>query len=271
MRGLSSATTQIHENATVQDREMPPFTSPEVNPFFSLTGLSPTQAFGLNYQENYCYRYERLVFDGLTPSQFHQSNQCGGRQLATVVTRDSNRFSRNDLLVIDRSRNDEIITTIYNAFITTDKPWEHRQSNRRRRSFDIDVTDHVKNHLDSNTIDFEVISFGSRRVGNSGRVKNVYKPFSEFVKAEGGKKIKVHADFFSSYYPELRVCNLDVTVEFLNKDGTYNGNVSLGSNGRNVKIKNPFRISRKLNNFVFKSSAINIGYDPSCHVHVRRR
>merc|ERR1711874_759246 len=196
LRGLSSATTQIRENATVQDREMPPFTSPEVNPFFSLTGLSPTQAFGLNYQENYCYRYERLVFDGLTPSQFHQSNQCGGRQLATVVTRDSNRFSRNDLLVIDRSRNDEIITTIYNAFITTDKPWEHRQSNRRRRSFDIDVTDHVKNHLDSNTIDFEVISFGSRRVGNSGRVKNVYKPFSEFVTAEGGKKIKVHADYF---------------------------------------------------------------------------
>ena len=42
--------------------------------------------------------------------------------------------------------------------------------------------------------------------------------------------------------------------------------------GTHVEIENPFQISRKLNNFVFKSfSAINIGYDPSCHVHVRKQ
>ena len=251
---------------------MPPFTSPAINPFFDQTGLNPTQAFGLNYRENYCYRYDRLVFAGLSPSEFLESNQCGSRQVATVVTRDSNRFTRNDLLIIDRSKDDEIIATVHNAFITTDKPWEHKQSNGRRRSFDIDVTDHLDNHLDSNTIDFEVISYSSSRVGLDVRVENVYKPFSEFVTPEGGKKIKVHVDYFSSYYPELRVCNLDVTVEFLNKDGTYNRDVFLEYDGRNIEMENPFQISRKLNNFVFKSfSPINIGYDPLCHVHVRKQ
>ena len=71
------------------------------------------------------------------------------------------------------------------------------------------------------------------------------------------------------HFSELRVCNLVtlVTVEFLNNDGTYNGDVSLENDGTNGEIENPFQISRKLNNFVFKSdSAINIGYDPSCHI-----
>ena len=260
------------ENSTVQDRAMPPFTSPEVNPFFSLTGLNPTQAFGLNYRDNLCYSYDRLVFDGLTPAEFLESNQCGARQLATIVTRDSNIFTRNDLLIIDRSKNDEIIATVHNAFITTDKPWEHKEVNGRRRSFDIDVTDHLENQLDSNTIDFEVISFSSSRGGIDVRVANVYKPFSEFVTPEGGKKIKVRVDYFSSYYPQLRVCNLDVSVEFLNRDGTYNEDVSLEYDGRNIEIENPFQISRKVNNFVFNSSspAIDIGYDPSCHIHVRK-
>ena len=80
-------------NSTVQDREMPPFTSPQVNPFFSITGLNPTQAFGLNYRDNLCYSYDRLVFDGLTPAEFLGSNQCGARQLATIVTRDRNIFT----------------------------------------------------------------------------------------------------------------------------------------------------------------------------------
>ena len=264
LRGLGSLTTQILDNSLVNSFTMPPFTSRAVNPFFSVTG-NPTQARGLDYQENYCYHYQQLLFDGLTPEQFFRSEaeQCGSRQLATVFTRNTNRFSRNDLLLIDRSRNDQVVATLRDAFVTTAKPWKIGGEKELRRPFDIDVTAITRNMLNSNSLDFQVVSFDFNRLDS--RREEVFKPISEFVTRSGAKKLRVRVEDFSSYYPDVRLCSLDASVEFLTRDGSVSDGVTLQSGGR---VSSPFQINRKLNKFVFNDSVLNIGYDPSCHMSV---
>ena len=101
--------------------------------------------------------------------------------------------------------------------------------------------------------------------------KDTFKPISEYVTADGVKKLKIFVEELSSYIPEVKFCDLDSTVEFLNRDGSYSKAVTLGPHG--PVVKSPFKILKSSNIFVYKSRrrkpSINIGYDPSCHLHVR--
>ena len=87
------------------------------------------------------------------------------------------------------------------------------------------------------------------------------------------KKNKIFVEEFSSYIPEVKFCDLDSTVEFLNRDGSYSKAVTLGPQG--PVVESPFKILKSSNIFVYNSrkgkskSSINIGYDPSCNLHVR--
>jgi len=263
LRGLGSLTTQIHNGQMVNNFQMPPFTMRDVNPFFSVTG-NPTQARGVEYQANYCYQYDTLLFDGLTPEQFYQeeSQLCGSRQFATVFTRATNTFTRNDLLLLDRSRNNQVVATLQDAFVTAEKPWKTGEDQTLRRPFLIDVTDLTRNLPDPNNLDFEVVSFGFNRL--DPKRTQPFKPISEFVTASGSKKLRVRVEDFSSYYPDVRTCSLDASVGFLGRDGSVSDQVTLQSRGR--KVSSPFQIIRKINKFVFEDNVLNIGYDPSCHI-----
>ena len=171
LRGLSSLTSQTEPagstGSLVRDFQMPPFTSQTTNPF-SLTRQSPTQAYGLNYEQNYCYRYDSLIFDGLTPEQFLQSNQCDNRQLVSIVPRVTNKFTRNDLLIINKNKNDEV-TTLENAFYTMEKPWPYDDS--RRAALLIDVTKYTQN-FNYSMLDFDVVSYDV----NGTRIENIDEP-----------------------------------------------------------------------------------------------
>ena len=196
-------------------------------------------------------------------------------------------------------------TNVKNAFVTLSKPWHQttleRKNKKKRRSRKknlrnnqnkkkkerrtkfikskrskkqnrkvkesdvkhilIDVTDYTEN-VDLKSIDFKVKSYDE----NDAEIDNVFKPYFEFVTSQGTRRIKFYVNEFSSYYPELKLCNVDVSVEFLNRNGTFSTEVELEHYGT---VLSPFEIVRKSNNFVYNSNTINVGYDPSCHIYVR--
>ena len=60
-----------------------------------------------------------------------------------------------------------------------------------------------------------------------------FKPYFEFVTSQGTRRIKLYVNEFSSYYPELKLCNVDVSVEFLNRNGTFSS-VHLKLSGKQI-------------------------------------
>ena len=266
LRGLSSLTAQQFDNSPVRDFQMPPYKNQIANPFFEVTGKNSSQAYGLNYQENYCYRYDNLIFNGTTPEQFYQTDQCGDRVLVSVLPRTTNKLTSNNIIITGTTRTG-VTVTIENAFVTMEKPWPYDDDFTKRNPLLIDVTEYTTN-MDLNTLDFQVKSYDE----NGTEVDNVFKPISEYVSPNGTRQLKIFVDQFSSYPPVMRFCNLDTTVEFLNRDGTYNQEVyqayNQGNETVNRNVSNPVEIISRSNTFGYNGTTINIGYDPSCHVRV---
>ena len=60
----------VEFNSDNGDSPMQPFASPEVNAFAE-TLLHSTANSGLQYEENFHYKYDQLLFQGKTPYEFH--------------------------------------------------------------------------------------------------------------------------------------------------------------------------------------------------------
>ena len=77
---------------------MPPFWNQTYNPdpIFKVTGENATQSYGLNYQKHFHYKYDKLVFDGHTPEEFHQEydSLCTNKSLLAIVVRDATKLLR---------------------------------------------------------------------------------------------------------------------------------------------------------------------------------
>ena len=134
---------------------MLPFKERSVNPFYQVNGVRPTQLYGLNYEENYNYKYDDLRFDGKTPEEFHLHNSCTNSRLAGIVMKDQSRRTTNQIRMVKTDDN-TTIATIPHAFPTLG---DVRRVSQKMFDFDLTptLTDSSKG-LQTNKIHLEVVS-----------------------------------------------------------------------------------------------------------------
>ena len=143
------------------------------------------------------------------------------------------RRSRKKNLRNNQNKNKKRRRTKFNRNKGAKKNIRSKKQNRKVKESDvkhilIDVTDYTEN-VDLKSIDFKVKSYDE----NDAEIDNVFKPYFEFVTSQGTRLIKFYVNEFASYYPELRLCNVDVSVEFLNRNGTFSS-VHLKLSGKQI-------------------------------------
>ena len=248
---------------------MLPFKERSVNPFYQVNGVRPTQLYGLNYEENYNYKYDDLRFDGKTPEEFHLHNSCTNSRLAGIVMKDQSRRTTNQIRMVKTDDN-TTIATIPHAFPTLG---DVRRSSQKMFDFDLTptLTDSSKG-LQTNKIHLEVVS--SDEKGHSIPAI-AFKPTFDYIDPEGRRMIKVHVDYFKDYAPVVKFCDLDSSVEFLNSDGSYSDQVKRKvKQGKTTDAISPVKLTSMTNEFIFKNHQIEFDHDPLCHINLlqpRRR
>ena len=162
----------LHSTEESADRRMPPFSgisttdesggSSVPNPF-ELTRRFSTQQQGLNYERNFGYRYDQLLFDGRTPEQFIANEQelCANRAQVTVDLQDAEIGSVNELFVQGFP---ESFGRINNFGFSS--PSSRR---KRRKNLNVDIIEEMKNRHR-----FRMFTAGNREAGqeNSGHKKS---------------------------------------------------------------------------------------------------
>ena len=98
---------------------MPPYTEPKVNAFHNITGAKNTQLVGLDYEENYNYKYDSLLWNGTTPEDFQSqfANLCTQKRYAGIVYKDRSKITTNNIRLVNTEDN-STIATIEHLFIT---------------------------------------------------------------------------------------------------------------------------------------------------------
>ena len=247
---------------------MLPFTDQVVNPFYEVNGVQPTQVFGLNYEENYNYKYDDLLFNGRTPEEFFSSFSqiCFDRELAGIVMRDQARQTTNQIRLV-RTDDDTTIATIPHAFETLAKV---RSLSKHMIDFDFTKTLAASSKVgQTNKIHLEVVSSD----GDGHSIPAVaFKPTFDYIDPDGRRVIKIHVDYFEDYAPVIKFCDLDSSVEFLNSDGSYSDQVKRKVNeaGKITTAISPVKITSMKNEFIFKNHQIEFDYDPLCHIKLPR-
>ena len=83
----------LSTEAISKDFSMPPFWDQRYNPdpIYKVTGKNATQSYGLNYETNFNYKYDKLTFEGDTPEEFYQkyNSHCTDRSMAVIVVRNA--------------------------------------------------------------------------------------------------------------------------------------------------------------------------------------
>ena len=98
---------------------MPPFTQKNVNPFYNVTGENPVQWYGLDYEKNYGYKFDYLLFEGKTPEEFELNNPtlCNNKTYAGVTIKDMSKKTTNNIRLL-KTDDDTVIATVPNLFTT---------------------------------------------------------------------------------------------------------------------------------------------------------
>ena len=106
-------------NYTTRYFPMPPFTHRNVNPFHHVTGENPVQSYGLDYEKNYRYKFDYLLFEGKTPEEFELNNStlCNNKTYAGVTIKDMSKKTTNNIRIL-KTDDDTVIATVPNLFTT---------------------------------------------------------------------------------------------------------------------------------------------------------
>ena len=89
-------------NYTTKHFPMPPYTDRSVNPFYPVTGENPVQWYGLDYEKNYKYKFDYLLFEGKTPEEFELNNPtlCKNKSYAGVTVKDGSKKTTNNIRLL---------------------------------------------------------------------------------------------------------------------------------------------------------------------------
>ena len=98
---------------------MPPFTDRSVNPFYPVTGENPVQWYGLEYEKNYKYKFDYLLFEGKTPEEFELNNPtlCKNKSYAGVTVKDMSKKTTNNIRLL-KTEDSTVIATVHGIYTT---------------------------------------------------------------------------------------------------------------------------------------------------------
>ena len=245
---------------------MPPFTEQSLNPFHEVTGAKATQLFGLDYEENFNYKYDNLLWNGTTPEDFHlQSSMfCTEKRYAGIIFKDKSMKTKNNIRLV-KTEDDSTIATIPHLFATLGIGVDHLSKLMQ----DFDLTDHLKEssyEVETNRVHLEVDSFDE----NGDSIPPItYKPTFDYFESSEKRTIKIHVDYFEDYAPEIESSALELYVEFFNSDGRPSNQVKRRVIKENGDIKErplanaPVRIKgNDRTEFIYKTHIIAVKLDP---------
>ena len=257
--------------AHVDDLSMPPFNGCSNegvgNPHNPIkkTLYHPTQRQGLDYQDNFGYKYDDLLFNGLTPREFHsQEDQlCRNRTQVGIIVKDYTKGSVNKIIV---RGTDHEVGSFYVFQRIMNKP--------EKPYLVVDVTnklDKLQISNDDKKIQFEVESYDLE--GNRME-DNIFKPIVDIVGVDEERTNRIHTEHFVKYARKLRIPSLNTNLEFLKDDGSF---ASVGelrysdSTERlsdNTPIMDDFPLMKGKNIFDYDGMTIDIGLDFSSFAKV---
>ena len=188
--------------ASDPNREMPPFsgyTQPPVkptvpNPLY-LTKKFDTQGLGLNYQTNFNYYYDKLIFDGVNPHQFQEQylQRCLDKYHIRFSPIDYTLTSKNYIFVNIEGERKKVAEH-------SQLPMLQAPDNRTAIHHLFDATkffdDKNLNLENSKTVHYEVETFdeNDQKIG-----KNLFKPTFEYFDSNEVRTIRYHVSQFEQY------------------------------------------------------------------------
>ena len=245
---------------------MPPYIEPKVNAFHNITGAKNTQLVGLDYEENYNYKYDRLLWNGTTPEDFQSqfANLCTEKRYAGIVYKDRSKTTTNNIRLVNTEDN-STISTIEHVFVTQ----AMKVATLAKHIRDFDLTDHLTKasyEVETNKVHLEVESFDE----NGDSIPAIaYKPTFDYVDANSTRWIKIHVDYFEDYAPEIVYSDLSLFLEFYTSDGSYSDQVKgvkIDKDGTIVEtdiVANaPVAISHFKYQFSFQDHIFTVRRDP---------
>ena len=264
LRGLS---TEAIDNLF----EFPPFFDRQYNPSptYQVTGVNATQSYGLDYESNFCYKYDQLLFDGKTPEEFLPECSNTSPIMAAITVKNDTKQTTNNIVIQQAAGTRQLTTlaTISNAFVTLGI-----QGQTSEKPFYFDLTEEILglSGVDPKNLDLVVASFDFE--GNSIPA-NAFKPTLNYIAADRSQAIYIQVDYFDQYARVIDFCHLNSTVEFLNSDGSYSDQVKrkVDNSRETTNVTSPFTITTTKNEFILNDYQIDIGYDPFCHITVSRK
>jgi hypothetical protein len=258
------------------DWELQPFNRKD-NPFKS-TRDNPTGPDGLNYKEKFCFEYEDLRFRGLTPSEFldkyiNAQHGCSGFYAGVVMAYPKREVStRQTFDLVPIMPNIGTVTNMGSGL-----PDSSKSRNISKQSFTHPLYLYDVEYLLKDT-SFDPLNKSYHFVmtkyettdGKDLPLEDTFKPVVIYQKPGSNSfTYRLHSDHMEDYASNLVHCNLDSTVEFLNADGSYCGGVFCDGK----EVNGPVSITKMINSFAVtsgykKTTNINVGYNPACHVQV---
>merc|ERR1719300_1638234 len=227
----------LSQFASNPNREMPPFSgytpapvNPNVpNPLY-LTKKFDTQGLGLNYQSNFNYYYDKLIFDGVYPHQFQEQyhHRCLDKYHIGFSPIDYALTSKNYIYInFDGERKEVAVHSTFAMFQSPNYTRAIHHLLDATKFFD----DNNFNLENSKTIHYEVETFDE----NDQLIENnLYKPTFEYFDSLEVRTVRYHVSHFDKYcnFTKIYGEGEDIILEFLEDDGSYSNGVT--SDGKSI-------------------------------------
>ena len=185
-----------------------------------------------DYQRNFGYRFDRLVFNGYSPTNFvrNEAFLCNNRQIVRVAIANGEVSSNNKIFVRGI---DEVFGT-FSVFGQFSTDLESKRSGGSIRSTffepysrDIDVTDIYKKYKISPsniTLDLYVKSYDL-----DGKPLDfiAYKPMAGYIDGNNQRTYAVLQDSLDQYLPVMKFCDVHTKLKVYGINGNENGNIEV--------------------------------------------
>ena len=203
--------------------KMQPFDRPN-NPF-SNTKDNPTALDGLDYKSKFCFEYDDLTFEGLSPQEFYDKyiqpsgSYCSKLPHAAGVTVKNKRITASQTFDLVSGRTGQRLKNI--GLVTSLQQISPMSGTTDPNIYLYDVRDQVENTMFANldkTHHYEVSKYESSN-GSALPLDDTYKPVAIIQDPATDSRIfRLHTDHIKRYSPNLIHCQLDSKVEFLKSE-----------------------------------------------------